>query len=114
MVDGDSQILSSIVTNLVQNACKFTRAHGHVTLCTRVTSVRVLIDVADECGGLPPGKAEELFRPHEQRGTDRSGLGLGLAISLRGAHAMGGDISVRNRPGTGCVFTVDLRRASSG
>lgn len=111
MIDGDSQILSSIVTNLVQNACKFTRVQGHVVLSTRVTSDRVLIDVADECGGLPPGTAEELFRPYEQRGTDRSGLGLGLTISLRGARAIGGDITVRNRPGTGCVFTVDLRRS---
>jgi signal transduction histidine kinase len=113
MVDGDSLILSSIVTNLVQNACKFTRINGHVALSTRVTPDRVLIDVADECGGLPAGKAEELFRLYEQRGTDRSGLGLGLPISLKGARAIGGDIRVRNRPGTGCVFTVDLRRSLS-
>ena len=113
MVDGDSQILSSIVTNLVHNACKFTRAHGHVALGTRVTSDRVLIDVADECGGLPPGSAEALYQPFEQHGSDRSGLGLGLAISLKGARAIGGEISVRNRPGTGCVFTLDLRRSSA-
>jgi hypothetical protein len=111
-VDGDSQILASIVTNLVQNACKFTRPQGQVTLRTRVTSDRVLIEVADECGGLPPGKVEDLFRPYEQRGTDRSGLGLGLSISLRGARAIGGEIHVRNVPGTGCVFTVDLRKSS--
>jgi len=112
MIEGDSQILSSIVTNLVQNACKFTQPHGHVVLSTRVTSDRVLIDVADECGGLPAGKTEELFRPYEQRGTNRSGLGLGLAISLKGARAIGGDINVQNLPGTGCVFTVDLRRST--
>jgi len=113
MVDGDSLILSSIVINLVQNACKFTRARGNVTLSTRVTPERVLIDIGDECGGLPPGKAEELFQLYEQRGTDRSGLGLGLAISLKGARAIGGDISVLNRPGTGCVFTVELPRSSA-
>jgi hypothetical protein len=112
-VDGDSQILGSIVTNLVQNACKFTRPHGQVTLRTRVTSDRVLIDVADECGGLPPGKVEELFLSYKQRGPNYSGLGLGLAISLKGARAIGGDINVDNLPGTGCVFTVGLRRSSS-
>lgn len=106
-VECDSQILTSIVTNLVQNACKSTRPRGHVTLSARVTSDRVLIDVADECGGLPPGKAEELFRPYEQRHKNHSGLGLGLAISLKGARAIGGDITVRNLPGTGCVFTVE-------
>lgn len=111
-VEGDSQILASIVTNLVQNACKFTRAHGHVTLRTRVTADRVSIDVLDECGGLPAGEVDRLFRAYEQSGTDRSGLGLGLAISLKGARAIGGEIHVRDMPGTGCVFTVDLRRAS--
>jgi signal transduction histidine kinase len=112
-VEGDAQILSSIVTNLVQNACKYTRAGGQVTLGTRVMTDCVLIDIADECGGLPPGKAEELFRPYQQRHKDHSGLGLGLAISLKGVRAIGGDISVRNVPGTGCVFTVELRRSIS-
>ena len=112
-VEGDAQIISSIVTNLVQNACTFTRARGHVTLGARVTTDRVFIDVADECGGLPPGKAEELFRPYQQRHKNHTGLGLGLAISLKGVRAIGGDISVRNVPGTGCVFTVELRRALS-
>jgi signal transduction histidine kinase len=110
-VEGDAQILTSIVTNLVQNACKFTRPRGRVSLAPRVFADRVFIDIADECGGLPPGKAEELFRPYQQRHEDHSGLGLGLAISLKGVRAIGGDISVRNIPGTGCVFTVELRRS---
>ena len=112
-VECDAQILSSIVTNLVQNACKYSRPRGHVTLGARVMTDRVFIDVADECGGLPPGKAEELFRPYQQRHKDHSGLGLGLAISLKGVRAIGGDISVRNVPGMGCVFTVELRRSIS-
>jgi signal transduction histidine kinase len=111
-VEGDSQIIASIVTNLVQNACKFTAPRGLVTLTVRVTAERVLIDVADECGGLPPGMVEELFVPYKQRHDDHSGLGLGLAISLKGARAIGGDLSVRNVPGTGCVFTVELRRTA--
>ena len=71
------------VTNLLQNAFKFTRAPGHVWLRTRATADRVFIDIEDECGGLPPGQAAELFRPFEQRSTDRSGLGLGLSISRK-------------------------------
>ena len=112
-VEGDLQILTSIVTNLVQNACKFGRAHGRVTLRALSSEGRVIIEVEDECGGLPPGRAETLFRPFEQRGNDRSGLGLGLAISLKAAHALGGDLHVRNLPGKGCVFSVDLRRSTS-
>jgi len=110
-IAGDAQVVSSIVTNLVQNACKFTRKHGHVRLSTRVTTEHVTFDVADECGGLPPGKAAELFKPYQQRSDDRSGLGLGLAISMRGAQSIGGTLSVRDVPGTGCVFSVQLRRS---
>jgi signal transduction histidine kinase len=111
-VEGDAQIVASILANLVQNACKFTREHGRITVSTRVTDDAVAIDVADECGGLPQGDSEALFRPYEQRSRDRTGLGLGLAISRKGALALGGSLSVRDVPGTGCVFTVALRRSA--
>jgi signal transduction histidine kinase len=109
-IEGDRQILAGAVSNLLQNAFKFTRKEGHVWLVTRVTADRVLFEVEDECGGLPAGKAEELFRPFEQRGADRSGLGLGLSISMKAAKANGGEIRVRDLPGKGCIFTLDLPR----
>lgn len=109
-VYADRQMLMSVVGNLLQNAFKFTRPGGRVCLRAHATADRVLIDVEDQCGGLPPGKAEELFRPFEQRGTDRTGLGLGLSISDRGARANDGEIHVLNHPGQGCVFTLDLPR----
>jgi signal transduction histidine kinase len=71
----------TVVANLVQNAFKFTRAHGHIKVRSHTTGSRVLIDVEDECGGLPPGKAEDLFRPFEQRSANKTGLGLGLSVS---------------------------------
>jgi signal transduction histidine kinase len=67
-----------------------------------------LIEVEDECGGLPPGGAEALFRPFEQRGADRAGLGLGLAISRQAIARHGGTITVRDMPGRGCVFVVEI------
>jgi signal transduction histidine kinase len=112
-IAGDSHILAAILTNLVQNACKFTRRDGHVKVSTRLTEDTVSIDVADECGGLPVGDPEELFRPYEQRSADRSGVGLGLAISRKGALTIGATLSVRDLPGTGCVFTIALRRSVS-
>ncbi|MGA3124091.1 MAG: HAMP domain-containing sensor histidine kinase, partial [Polyangiaceae bacterium] len=96
--------------NLLQNAFKFTRDHGDVALTARATADRVLFEVGDECGGLPPGRTEDLFRPFEQRGSDRSGVGLGLAICFKAAKANGGEIRVRDLPGKGCVFTLDLPR----
>jgi diguanylate cyclase (GGDEF)-like protein len=107
-VTADSQILSSVVANLVQNAIKFTRRNGRVTIRARATGDRALIEVQDECGGLPPGNPEDLFLPFERRGANRTGLGLGLSISLKGVRASGGELHVRDLPGVGCVFTIDL------
>jgi len=112
LVEGDRPLLATVISNFLQNAFKFTKKGGCVTLSARVTADRVLIDVEDECGGLPPGKAEELFRPFEQRGRDRRGLGLGLAICQRAAEANSGDIQVRDLPGKGCIFTLALPRHS--
>ena len=104
----DRQILASIVTNLLQNAFKYTRPHSHVVLRTSMAAQRVLIEVEDECGGLPEGKAETLFEPYVQRSADHSGLGLGLHICQRGVKAIGGTLHVRDLPGKGCVFAVEL------
>jgi hypothetical protein len=107
-VDADRQLFASAISNLLQNAFKFTRPSGHVWLRVRSTADRVLIEVEDECGGLPPGMADGILRPYEQRGTDRAGLGLGLVISRQAIEAEGGKLSVRDIPGRGCVFIVDL------
>jgi len=109
-VEADRQLLGSAVSNLLQNAFKFTHSRGNVSLLTHATSDRVLIEIWDACGGLPDGKAEALFLPYTQAGVDRSGLGLGLSIALTAVRVNSGDISVRNIPGKGCVFIIDLPR----
>jgi len=110
VVDADPQILTAAIGNLLQNAFKFTRPHTKVTLTARATADSVLIEVTDECGGLPRGDGEGLFRVYERRGADQTGLGLGLSISRRGVEANGGTLRARDLPGTGCVFTVELPR----
>jgi signal transduction histidine kinase len=109
-IEGDRQNLAAAVSNLLQNAFKFSRKQGRVTLTVRATADRVLFEVEDECGGLPLGKVDDFFRPFEQRGADRSGVGLGLSICLKAAKASGGEIRVRDIPGQGCVFTLDVPR----
>ena len=110
-IEADRQVLAAVLTNLLQNAFKFTRPHSTVTLRVGATAERVLIQVEDECGGLlGDGDGQELFHPFEQRGADRSGLGIGLAFSRWGAEASGGRLYARNMAGKGCVFTVDLPR----
>ncbi len=110
VVTGDRPLLAAAVINLLQNAFKFSHAHGQVTLKTTATAERVRFEIEDSCGGLPPGKAEELFHPFTQRSANRRGLGLGLSISRRGVEASGGEVRVRNLPGKGCIFTIDLPR----
>jgi signal transduction histidine kinase len=110
-VQGDRQILAAALMNLLQNAFKFTRSRTTVALRVRANADRVLFEVQDECGGLPGGNVDELFRPFEQRSADRTGLGLGLAFSKWGVEANGGRIYARDLPGVGCVFTVDLPRS---
>jgi signal transduction histidine kinase len=112
-IEGDRHILTAALSNLLQNAFKFTRRQGTISLTATATAHRVLLDVEDECGGLPPGSHEDLFRPFEQRGADRSGVGLGLSICFKAAKASGGEIRVRDLPGKGCVFTLDLPRRPS-
>ena len=112
-VDADRQILAAVVGNLLQNAFKFTRPHSTVTLSVQASTDRVLLEVHDECGGLPGvGAGKELVPSFEQRGADRSGLGIGLTFSRWGAEANGGRLYARNLPGSGCVFTLDLPQAS--
>jgi signal transduction histidine kinase len=111
-VVADRQLLAAAVANLLQNAFKFTPPKGNVSLRASSTGDRVLIEVEDQCGGLAPGKAEELFRPFSQRRSKRKGLGLGLTISRKSVEANGGQMRVRDIAGIGCVFTIDLPRLS--
>ena len=110
-IEADRQVLGSVIGNLLQNAFKFTRPGTVVTLRVGAGTERVLIEIEDECGGLPADTAN-LFHPFDQRGADRSGLGLGLAYSLWAVEANRGRIYARTIPGSGCVFTVDLPRAA--
>jgi hypothetical protein len=110
LIMADKQVLTSVVVNLLQNAFKFTRKGSTVTLRAEASDDRVLIEVEDECGGLPGGNVTDLFRPFEQRGDDRTGVGLGLAFCRWAVEANDGRIYARNLPAVGCVFTVDLPR----
>jgi len=109
-VDVDRDMLLSAVGNLLQNAFKFTEHDTEVTLSARATADRVLIEVEDRCGGLPPGATGKMFLPFKQNGEEKSGLGLGLAICRRSVEANNGVLRVRDVPGKGCVFTIDLPR----
>ena len=110
VIDADRQVLAGVVRDLLQNAFKFTRPSTTVTLRVGASNERVLIEILDECDGLPEEKGPRSVPIVPRSAADGAGAGLGLAFSRWGVEANDGRISARNLPNTGCVFTVDLPR----
>ena len=78
------------------------------TLRARAGSGKLQIEVQDQCGGIPESESDPFAPFGERRGKDRTGLGLGLSIARNAVRAQGGDVTVRNIPGSGCIFTIEV------
>jgi signal transduction histidine kinase len=112
-VTADPQLLASAVTNLLNNAFKYTLPGGRVVLRARTNeTARLLIEVEDECGGIPDSEGDPFESFGTRRGRDRTGLGLGLSIAQKSVRAHGGDIHIRNIPDKGCVFIIEMPLAA--
>jgi signal transduction histidine kinase len=109
-VAADLRLLESAVSNLVQNAIKFTRRHGQVVVRAEPTHEGVQIDVEDECGGFSGQDTEALFDAFVQGEHRLGGVGLGLAITRQAIEAHGGRVTVTDRAPKGCRFSVWLPR----
>ncbi|MDM0033402.1 ATP-binding protein [Variovorax sp. J22P271] len=109
-ISGNRDRLLAALLNLLQNAFKFTHAHTEVALSAYAQGDHILVDVKDNCGGLPSGAATRIFQPFVQVGANKSGVGLGLSIARRNVEADGGVLTVRDLPGKGCIFTIKLPR----
>jgi signal transduction histidine kinase len=112
-VSADREQILAAIANLLHNAIKFTTPGSEVSLGASAYGSQVHIDVGDHCGGLPHGSIERMFTPFMQASTDRTGLGLGLAIARDSVEQDGGTLTVRDVPGTGCIFTLSLPRKRS-
>jgi signal transduction histidine kinase len=113
-IAGDRHLLSSAIWSLLQNAFELTRAQGEVQLGATATAARVSIEVCDQCGGLPD-KVDcllHLLLSNPQGGRRRSDLGIAIAMNAAQAHL--GDLHIRDLPGRGCVYTLDLPRHQPG
>lgn len=114
-VQGDSQRLRQIITNIAGNAIKFT-PKGSVVLevISRPQSetTGVTFVIADTGIGIPEDQIETIFHAFEQVDTTNTrqfgGTGLGLAISQRLAKLMGGEITVASKAGAGSTFSIFL------
>ncbi len=113
---GDPGRFRQVLTNLLGNAIKFSEQGEvavRVQLCEKLPqAVRVCVEVADQGIGIPPEKQASIFDAFSQANiaTARQygGTGLGLTISQRLVHAMGGHLSVVSEVGQGSVFRFTL------
>jgi len=104
----DNRLVRSAVGNLLRNAVKYTAPGSKVELRGQLANGRIVIEVEDCCGGLPPGKVEEAFAPFVRLDHREGGFGLGLAIAKQAVDAHAGSIRVQNLPGKGCIFVLEL------
>jgi signal transduction histidine kinase len=111
-IDADPQLLTSAVMNLLHNAFKNTPSGGRVVLRARAEHGRLLIETEDECGGIPPTKGDLFQVFGDRRGSDRTGLGLGVSIARKAVRAHGGEMRIHNMPGKGCVFIIEIPLAA--
>jgi PAS domain S-box-containing protein len=116
VVTGDMYRLKQVLSNLVDNAIKFT-AEGSIRIEVGVLDrnenrITLVFTISDTGIGVAPDKLETIFRSFAQAGIDISrnygGTGLGLAISRGLVRLQGGDMSVQNDPGGGAVFSFHI------
>jgi len=113
VISTDPTRLRQILINLVGNAMKFTDA-GHVALELSATDERMHFCVRDTGPGMTAQDLERIFDPFTQLDQShkrpKGGTGLGLPVSRRLAHLLGGDLTVASEPGRGTTFTLWLPR----
>lgn len=111
----DPRRLEQMLTNLVDNAIKFNRDGGMVTIGAEA-GARTRILIKDTGEGIPAQHLERLFerfyRVDRARSRDMGGTGLGLAIVKHLARAHGGEVRVSSQLGKGSTFEIDLPPAN--
>jgi two-component system sensor histidine kinase TctE len=107
MVRGDASRLRELLDNLLDNAVRYTREGGRITVRVRASPAPML-EVNDDGPSIPPAERERVFeRFHRLLGSSRDGSGLGLAIAREIAHLHGADIGLRDdTDGVGNTFSV--------
>jgi two-component system sensor histidine kinase KdpD len=103
--------IDQVLTNLLENAVRYTPAGSPIEISAEVQDGQLLVSVADRGPGIPPAELERIFDKFYRVRTlqrDTSGSGLGLAVSRGLVEAHGGRIWAENREGGGAVFRFTL------
>ena len=105
------QVLSA-VSNLIDNAVKYSNRGGVVRLSAVIDDTNLIVEVADQGIGIPQRDLDRIFerfyRVDRARSRETGGTGLGLAIVRHVATNHGGTVSVRSREGEGSVFSLSI------
>lgn len=104
----DQDKLSQVLTNLLNNAIKYSPENGVIRLSNELGDASVRIAVEDQGPGVPPGMEEAIFERFRQLSDERGGTGLGLAISKEIVTRMGGKIWVERSSLGGARFVIEL------
>lgn len=108
--DGDR--IMQVLSNLLDNAFKFTGRGGQVVVAARVQPAGVRFEVRDTGRGIPEDQLPRLFDRFWRAQAHRQGAGLGLFISRGIVAAHGGELTVASRPGAGSSFSFTLPRVA--
>ncbi len=113
---GDMNRLDQVLANLVDNAIKYGRPEGHVTVGgKKLDDGRLEIFVRDDGPGIPPEALDRVFerfyRVDKARSRDQGGTGLGLSIVKHIVQAHGGEVRAESEPGQGATFFFTLPNA---
>ena len=112
LLSGDADGMERLLLNLLDNAIKYNRPEGKVTLRLLQAGGEAVLEVSDTGIGIPsesiPRIFERFYRVDKGRAREEGGTGLGLAIVKHVAQAHGGQVEVESRAGRGSKFTVRL------
>ena len=112
LVLADPRRVRQVISNLLDNAAKYTPKGGHIDVHVEEDGGDVVVIIADSGPGIPSEHIDRIFEPFHRvdSGLTRTvgGTGLGLAITRRIVDAHGGRIEVQSAPGAGTTFTVRL------
>lgn len=107
---GDKEKVNEIFFNLIDNAIKYNKESGTITISHNITDKFMEISISDQGVGIPPEDISKLFVPYFRSETGRSiqGTGLGLYIVKNLVEKMGGKIRADSKVEEGTTFTVSL------
>ncbi|WP_422931100.1 ATP-binding protein [Singulisphaera sp. PoT] len=117
VVEAYLPLLAQLLDNLLDNACKYSRAGTPITVRVSRDVKAAVLSVEDLGFGLSSDEVKRVFEPfyrsEEARRNGQSGVGLGLALAASIAETFGGALSVSSQLGVGSVFTLRLNEVSS-